>query len=66
MEQFLHTFVYCVITAIVAFGAGAVYGHTLAVLIADEFKKEMAAAVAEIKKIRGEIVKGRIGRGEGE
>jgi hypothetical protein len=59
----MHAFFACVITAVIAFGAGAIYGHSLAALIADDFKKEMAAAVAEIKKIRGELFKGRINSG---
>jgi hypothetical protein len=55
----MNTLIACVVTAVVAFGAGAIYGHTLAAWIVDEFRKDMNAAVAEIKKIRGEIIKDR-------
>ena len=67
----MHTFILCAVVAIASFGAGALYGHTLAILIADEFKKEMsdakaevAGAVAEIRKFRGEIFKSRVARGD--
>ena len=36
----MHTFVFCVITGIVCFGAGTVYGHTLASMFVKQAKAE--------------------------
>ena len=66
MQHVLDIVIACTITAIVFFGLGAIYAHTLATWVAKEFKAEMAMAVAEIRKIRGEIFKERVNRGEGE
>ena len=51
----MHTFIACIVTGVITFGAGAVYGHTMATLAHKEAKLAIDAATSELKKVRGEI-----------
>jgi hypothetical protein len=51
----MHSFALFVGGAIVGFGAGAVYGHTLASLAQSAAKMAHENATQELKKFRGEL-----------
>lgn len=52
----MHTFIACVITAVLAFAAGEIYGHRLASLAHAAAQLAHEKATQELKALRGEII----------